>query len=41
MERDYEYRRSGIVFLSIDPFFKPLASEPRYIALLKKIGFTN
>jgi hypothetical protein len=41
LERDYESRRSGVTYLGVDPFFKPLASEPRFVALLKKIGMTN
>jgi TolB-like protein len=41
LERDYESRRSGVIHLGVDPFFKPLRSEPRFIALLKKIGMTN
>jgi hypothetical protein len=41
LERDYDSRRSGVVYLGVDPFFKSLASEPRYIALLKKIGMSN
>jgi len=40
LERDYESRRSGVTYLGVDPFFKPLASEPRFVALLKKIGMT-
>jgi tetratricopeptide (TPR) repeat protein len=40
LERDYESRRSGITYLGVDPFFKPLASESRFVALLKKIGMT-
>jgi TolB-like protein/Flp pilus assembly protein TadD len=41
MERDYEYRKSGVLFLGADPFLRPLSSEPRYIALLKKIGMST
>lgn len=41
LERDYAYRRAGVVYLGVDPFFKPLAYEPRYVALLKKIGMSN
>jgi TolB-like protein len=41
LERDYESRRSGVVFLGVNPLFKSLASEPRYIALLKKIGMSD
>jgi TolB-like protein len=41
MERDYEYRRSGVLYLGADPFLRPLSSEPRYIALLKRIGMSN
>ena len=41
LERDYESRRSGITYLGVDPFFQPLASEPRFVVLLKKIGMTD
>jgi hypothetical protein len=41
LERDYESRRSGVIFLGVDPFFKPLKSEPRFVALSKKIGMTD
>jgi TolB-like protein len=41
LERDYESRRSGVTYLGVDPFFKPLASEPRFVALLKKVGMTD
>jgi TolB-like protein len=40
LERDYESRRSGVTYLGVDPFFRPLASEPRFVALLEKIGMT-
>jgi tetratricopeptide (TPR) repeat protein len=41
LERDYESRRSGVTYLGVDPFFKPLISEPRFVALLKNIGMTD
>jgi TolB-like protein len=41
LERDYENRRSGVLYLGVDPFFKPLKSEPRFMAILKKIGLSD
>jgi hypothetical protein len=41
LERDYESRRSSVIHLGVDPFFKPLISEPRFVALLKNIGMTD
>jgi tetratricopeptide (TPR) repeat protein len=41
LERDYESRSRGVTYLGVDPFFKPLASEPRFVALLKNIGMTD
>jgi adenylate cyclase len=41
LERDYESHRSGVLYLGVDPFFKPLISEPRFVALLRNIGMTD
>ncbi len=41
LERDYEDRHSGVFYIGTDPWLKPLANEPRFRALLKKIGYAN
>jgi serine/threonine-protein kinase len=41
LERAYEERSGVIVYLKVDPHFDPLHGEPRYQALLKKVGLDN
>ena len=38
LEKAYEQRDSGIVFMKVDPLFDPLRSDPRFQTLLRKIG---
>jgi tetratricopeptide (TPR) repeat protein len=38
LERDYDLRLYGISFARMDPLLKSPAGEPRFIALMKKIG---
>jgi len=38
LKRAYEYRDHYMAFLKIDPYFKGVRSDPRFTALLKKIG---
>jgi tetratricopeptide (TPR) repeat protein len=38
LEKAYQSRESDLLFLLADPLFKDLRSDPRCIALLKKMG---
>jgi len=38
LERGYEKRDKRLAFLQLDPVFENISSDPRYIALLKKMG---
>jgi adenylate cyclase len=38
LERAYEARSWDLLWLKMDRIFDPLRSEPRFIALLKKVG---
>jgi TolB-like protein len=39
MERDYDYRRTGVLYFGTDPMLKPVADDPRFTALMKRIGY--
>jgi serine/threonine-protein kinase len=39
LEKAYEERQYHVVTLKADPAWDPLRSEPRFIALMKKVGF--
>jgi TolB-like protein/Tfp pilus assembly protein PilF len=41
LERATELRAGWVLYLAIDPTFKPLHAEPRFQALLRKIGLPN
>jgi TolB-like protein/Tfp pilus assembly protein PilF len=41
LEKSYEARDWLLLLLKMDRIFDPLRSEPRFIALLKKLGFDN
>jgi TolB-like protein/Tfp pilus assembly protein PilF len=41
LEKGYEARDWGLLWLKMDRIFDPLRSEPRFIALMKKVGFDN
>ena len=36
LQRDYDLKLYGIVMAKVDPLLKPLANEPRFIALMNK-----
>ncbi|MGH7517824.1 MAG: protein kinase domain-containing protein [Gemmatimonadales bacterium] len=38
LERGYEVREPGLLFLKVAPWAEPLRSDPRYGALLQKLG---
>ncbi|UCC39672.1 MAG: tetratricopeptide repeat protein [Candidatus Aminicenantes bacterium] len=38
LERGYEKRDKRLAFLQLDPVFESISSDPRYLALLKKMG---
>ena len=41
LERMYEERRGLLVYLKVEPHFDPLRAEPRFQALMKKVGLTG
>jgi len=41
LERAYEYRSRRMVFLKTSPYFDTVRQDPRFLALLKKIGLEN
>ena len=41
LEKAYEARSQWMLWLKMDRIFDPLRSEPRFIALLKKVGLDN
>jgi serine/threonine-protein kinase len=38
LERAFQTRSAGLVFLNVDPGYKPLRGDPRFDQLVKKIG---
>jgi tetratricopeptide (TPR) repeat protein len=38
LERAYEHREPGLMFLKVAPWLDPLRSDPRYSALAEKLG---
>ncbi len=39
LEKAYEEHSSSLIFLNIPPIYDPLRSDPRFIELVKKMGF--
>jgi serine/threonine-protein kinase len=40
LERVYADRSESVVWLKVDPSFEPLRNDPRFLALLKRVGTT-
>ena len=38
LERAYQARSAGLIYLHLDPGYEPLRSDPRYGAMVKRIG---
>jgi hypothetical protein len=38
LERGYQLREPGLLFLKVAPWAEPLRSDPRYAALVDKLG---
>ncbi len=38
LERAYEARSAGLIYLHLDPGYEPLRADPRYAELIRKIG---
>ena len=41
LEKGYEERSVGMLYLAIDPFWDPIRSDPRYADLLRRIGLPH
>jgi eukaryotic-like serine/threonine-protein kinase len=40
LERAYQTRSAGLIFVHVDPGYKPLRADPRFDQLVKRIGLT-
>jgi hypothetical protein len=38
LERAYQARSSGLIYLHLDPGYEPLRKDPRYAELVGRIG---
>ena len=41
LERAYEERSQGLIWLKVDPWFKPLRSDPRFQDLTRRVGIPS
>ena len=41
LERAYRQHDSGVPFAKVSPLFKPLTHEPRYLALMRRLGLSG
>jgi eukaryotic-like serine/threonine-protein kinase len=40
LERAYQARSAGMIYLHLDPGYEPLRGDPRYTDLVNRIGLT-
>lgn len=38
LERAYQTRSGGLIYLNVDPAYAPLRNDPRFADLVKRIG---
>jgi tetratricopeptide (TPR) repeat protein len=38
LERAYQARSAGLIYLHLDPGYEPLRADPRYVELVRRIG---
>jgi hypothetical protein len=38
LERAYQARSAGLIYLHLDPGYEPLRTDPRYTVLINRIG---
>jgi hypothetical protein len=38
LERAYQTRSGGLIYLNVDPAYAPLRGDPRFADLVKRIG---
>jgi hypothetical protein len=38
LDRAYQARSAGLIYLHLDPGYEPLRGDPRYRALIERIG---
>ena len=38
LERAYQARSAGLIYLHLDPGYEPLRADPRYAELVRRIG---
>jgi tetratricopeptide (TPR) repeat protein len=41
LQKAYEDRSAGLLYLKVDPAFDSLRSDPRFVDLLRKVGFSQ